>query len=152
MPIQSDINANEELINELIEKINPIFLRRLKYQVLKDELPTKEEHKLAVELSNIQKQHYQKEIALYQDSKGTIGIINTIQRLIMLSSHPRLLESGLSVNVQSKELIRESKKLEYTLELLKDIKRKNEKVLIFTKYKKMQMILRKVIYSERSMY
>ena len=146
VPIQSDMDANEDLINELVEKINPIFLRRLKYQVLKDELPTKEEHKLAVELSNMQKQHYEQEISQYQNSKRAIGIINTIQRLIMLSSHPRLLESSLPVNVQSKDLIKESKKLEYTLELLKDIKKKKEKVLIFTKYKKMQMILRKVIY------
>ena len=68
------------------------------------------------------------------------------KQLIQICSHPRILYKDISGSF--KDLIKESSKLESTINLLEKIKELNEKAVIFTKYKIMQQILRKVIFDK----
>jgi SNF2 family DNA or RNA helicase len=89
---------------------------------------------------------YNKELEDYKADSSGMAILKAIQRLIMISSHPRLLDPQLPQGIKVKNLISESKKLENTIDILNEIKFRKEKVVIFTKYKKMQVILKRVIY------
>lgn len=68
-------------------------------------------------------------------------VLPIIQRMIMLCSHPKLIEDSNELNISNFDLMSESLKLENTREILNKIKLKNEKAIVFTKYKKMQKIL-----------
>lgn len=61
----------------------------------------------------------------------------------MLSAHPGLMNDEY-LNLPLKSV----PKLAQTITLLKEIKEKNEKVLIFTEYKQMQLILKRYILEE----
>lgn len=144
-PIQTNENNSLELVKDLIDLINPIFIRRLKEDVMKDELPDKYEEKHIISLSNMQARLYLQELDSHNKYSGKMDVLKVIQRLIMICSHPRLIDNNLTGAIKTKELIAESKKLEETISILKEINRKREKVIIFTKYINMQLILKRVI-------
>ena len=66
----------------------------------------------------------------------------------MLCSHPRLITGVGDILPPTPNLIRESPKLQWTVEILREIFGKGEKVILFTKFKRMQSILRRVILDE----
>lgn len=144
-PIQTNENNSLELVKDLIDLINPIFIRRLKEDVMKSELPDKFEEKHIISLSNMQARLYLQELDSHNKYSGKMDVLKVIQRLIMICSHPRLIDNNLTGAIKTKELIAESKKLEETISILKEINRKREKVIIFTKYINMQLILKRVI-------
>lgn len=133
---QLENERNYMKVQQAIEKkIGNIFLRRTKSSELKKELPQKIEVPLEVAMSKEQKNHYKQ--IIHQVHVKEMDPLQAIQRLKMLCSHPALLN----------ESERESSvpKLKKTIEILKDIKKKNEKVIIFTEYRSMQAILKKEI-------
>ena len=71
-------------------------------------------------------------------------VLATIQKLLMVCSHPRLALHNLG-GVPTKSLIEESPKLSWTIEKLKEVQKAGEKAIIFTGYKSMQSTLRQVI-------
>lgn len=148
IPIEKNIN-DDKLIAEkkekLISKIEPVFLRRIKEDKL-DNLPRKEDKIEWCNLSKEQEILYFKVISEVKSGKAKGRILACIQELIQICSHPRLISKNISV--KSSILISECDKLKKTIEILEDIKSLNEKVVIFTKYKVMQEILRKVIYDK----
>lgn len=73
------------------------------------------------------------------------AVLPIIQRMIMACSHPRLVENGNELNTSNLNLMKESLKLENVKNILDIVESKNEKAIIFTKYKKMQKILSLVI-------
>ena len=73
------------------------------------------------------------------------AVLPIIQRMIMVCSHPKLIEDTNELNIPNFDLINESLKLENTKEILDKVKLKDEKAIIFTKYKKMQKILSLII-------
>ncbi|NLW22585.1 MAG: DEAD/DEAH box helicase [Tissierellia bacterium] len=148
VPIEKNI-GNTELINnksnELIKTIEPVFLRRIKEDKL-DNLPEIEEEFIFSNLSNYQEQLYVQIINRIKSEDSKRFVLAYLQQLIQICSHPRIVTGNL--NIEPKTLIKESNKLKDTLSLLKNIERLNEKVVIFTKYRNMQQILRKVIFNE----
>lgn len=141
-PIQSHECTEYELVNQLVSLINPIFLRRLKDEVLSG-LPVKTENKYHIRMSRLQSDAYHDILSNYKENSGNMIVLKTIQELIEVCSHPRVWRGD--VNEKANKLISESGKLEDTVQLLEKLERKNEKVLVFTKYKRMQLILKKVI-------
>ena len=92
-----------------------------------------------------------KNISLYrQVIEDTLGskekgmLLSGIQKMLMICSHPRLV-IGNEASCSADQLISESEKLQWTVEKVREIFAKDEKVIIFTKYKKMQMIIRYVL-------
>src|SRR5690606_13034374 len=105
-----DENQIKEIETRLIQKIKPIYLRREKEDALKDVLPSKTEHRLDVELSQVQVELYRNEIYKYHKSENR-NALNTINRLMVLCSHPVLITKE---NIRCKplsELIKEGPKL-----------------------------------------
>ncbi len=137
LPIEKE--ENQDAAVRLHEKLSPVLLRRNKTDILKD-LPQKEEIYIECQLSGVQKNLYKELIYQREEDKGrTLAII---QNLLMLCSHPALLGEEL-MDMGSIENI---DKLEKTMSVLKQINDANEKVILFTRYKKMQTILSQMIY------
>jgi SNF2 family DNA or RNA helicase len=127
----------------LKEKIKPVFLRRTKAGELKDELPDKKDIAINVEMSNLQRQKYKEIIEKEKNSEGRTHL-GTLQSLLQLSSHPELLDKNWNLK-DIEQLVEEGPKLKEVIKILKSVKAKNEKVLIFTTFKIMQLILQRVI-------
>jgi SNF2 family DNA or RNA helicase len=127
----------------LKEKIQPVFLRRTKEGELKDELPEKKDITKTIEMSQRQKERYKEIIEKEKNSKGRTHL-GTLQSLLQLSSHPALLDKDWDVK-NAEELLNEGPKLKSVINILKEVKKNNEKALIFTTFKIMQLILQRVI-------
>src|SRR5699024_6790625 len=127
-----------EIQHSIEEKIKYIYLRRTKVEELKDQLPNKVDYKIPVSIGRDQEKLYQDLINKVKE--GKVSGLQAIQRLKMLSSHPGLLDDRLK-DTNSKRI----PKLLETIKIIKSIKEVNEKVIIFTEFRKMQVILRKEI-------
>lgn len=143
-PLKENPN-NSVLKDDLIEKIKPLFIRRTKKDILSTVLPKKQEYVIKISMSIMQLERYQQiidDVKNNVDGKGQH--LAGIQKLIEVCSHPAILDNKMAMT--TKDMITQSPKLQKTLELLESVKQKNEKAIIFTRYHKMQAILRKVIF------
>ena len=139
----SDINdeKRQEINNKLSDLLGEFYLRREKEKVLTSDFPKK-----IVIYDKIKPSSQQEDIIekLKNTGKAALAII---QGMIMTCSHPQLVDRDVDeVPLGSEEsLIEEAYKLEHIYTILTEVKKKNEKAIIFTKYKKMQKILWNVI-------
>lgn len=99
-------------------------------------------------IDNAFKNKYKSIISNVESSerKGT-DALQALHRIASLSQHPFLIE-GQPFRENIDEYVKASSKLAQMLVLLEEIKNKNEKVLIFTRSRVMQDILKSVIYSK----
>ncbi len=141
---------NEELNSERIrEIIQNKFLRRLKSDVAKD-LPRKEEHFIRQEFSGLQLTLYMNvlnQLTYLKENdllKGA-AMLRAIHEMKSIADHSELVRSDNDLDYRN---LKESAKLKTTLGLLYAIKAKDEKVIIFTEKRKMQLILRYVVKEE----
>ena len=144
-PIESSNTPEEYEKYEgmLKEKIQPVFLRRTKEGELKDELPEKKDITKTIEMSQRQKERYKEIIEKEKNSKGRTHL-GTLQSLLQLSSHPALLDKDWNLK-SAEELLNEGPKLKSVINILREVEKNNEKALIFTTFKIMQLILQRVI-------
>lgn len=144
VPAQDETVKPEKIraLRETLDKDN-LILRRTKKEQLKD-LPDKTIVEENVDLSQWQMELYAN--LLYRAKQDTKQTLPVILSLIALCSHPGLLVPGDIASVD--ELLSDCPKLEWTINQLKNIKAKDDKVLIFTRFKKMQKILLSVLYNE----
>ncbi|WP_165820930.1 DEAD/DEAH box helicase [Pueribacillus theae] len=120
---------------KLISKLSHVYKRRTKEKELEGQLPPKISKIIEVGLGPLQKKMYGDVISLVGNKMMT-GL-EAIQKLKALTSHPALVnEQYINLNVE------EIPKLNKTMDIIESIREKDEKVLIFTEYIKMQGILR----------
>ncbi len=144
------------IAQRLRSKLNVYFKRRLKSDVAKD-LPNKYSKKVPKEMPEIQKTMYRsvlnraiqneldnEERRAHGESAKNI-MLEIIQELRNIVDHPYASQFNLE-EYSVEELVESSGKLQATLEVLGEIKDRNEKVIIFTHTKKIQRMLRKVCY------
>ena len=143
-PLSSnDINDEKrrEINNKLSDLLGEFYLRREKEKVLSSDFPKK-----IVIYDKIKPSTKQENIIenLKNTGKAALAII---QGMIMTCSHPQLVDRDIDeVPLGSEEsLIEEAYKLGHIYTILTEIRKKDEKAIIFTKYKKMQKILWNVI-------
>lgn len=136
-----DEKTYDDIQNSIENKIKYIYMRRTKEGELKDQLPSISDAKFPVGMGREQKRMYE-EIVNQAQAKEISGLA-AIQRLKMLSSHPGLIDSSMKA-IKTNRV----PKLTKTLQLINDVKNKNEKVIIFTYYRRMQSILKKEILQE----
>lgn len=148
-PIASGQDYNGALTDSLIDKLSPIFLRRTKDVVLAGKLPQKSDIPVHLSMDTATDKLYREIVAAAKEAEEPGMMLAVIQQLIMLCSHPRLITgSGEYVTASADQLIKESPKLAWTVDKLSEIFAAGEKVILFTKYKKMQSMLRSVLWEK----
>ncbi len=122
----------------LLEVLKPFYLRRTKKGVLSDKLPTKHPDDVRiVEASPVQKELAQS--MLQTKETGQIAILNMLMRLRQMYGHPGVI-------IPSYETIPASElpKLAEMLAIIEEVKARNEKVLIFTEFRKLHFIFKQL--------
>ncbi len=127
--------------NDLLMKtLKPYYLRRTKKEVLSDRLPKK--YLLEPKYLKASKKQKQLSESIANTIRMKQGLVlNAITNLRQLYAHPAVI-SNESPNLE------DSPKLMELIKLLKEVKKKNEKVLIFTEFRKIQSILRAEVGKE----
>jgi len=146
----NDTNTDFEAHSKkLRSKIGEAFMRRMKIDVAKDLPPiTPIEDRIHVQKMPVEQYRaYVNEIRNIEEIKklenSGAAILQGILNLKSISDHP-LLKSDNLATLDIEEIVSTSAKLMKTISLIKEIKERKEKVIVFTDNKKMQRVLRRV--------
>lgn len=139
-PIERTGQADEQVLNELRQLIEPQILRRMKHEVA--DLPAKIEvaHCKNLAISCLQQQLYAKVVDDYRDvddaDRGKV-MLGALHKMRMICAHP--------LQLQPTAPDRESPKVAWLLKTLREIEKKQEKVIIFTEFREIQAFLQRTI-------
>ena len=145
-PLKEKGTDIEALGKELRDRMGVFFLRRRKADVLKD-LPDKVDFKKEISMTPEQEEAYIREIVAFQkyDEDGAF-MLELLHRLRRISDSSLLIENKINMEVLPVEaLIESSGKVKATLNILDEIRRREEKVIIFCIYKESQRLLQRVV-------
>lgn len=135
-------NEQRKQINDdLVERVEENFLRRNKKDHIED-LPNKLIHIYGFQANENEKEKINR---LNELKKMGHNHLPLIQKKISLCSHPALISKSLFEKSDVNNYLKSSTKLRHLRKLINPIKEKEEKVLIFTIFKKMQKIIVKTI-------
>lgn len=135
-----DESQRKPLVDELLNKIGRHYMRRLKNEIL-DDLPPLTHRTLESQLSKAQFEMYRR-IAFEGRTGGRGAALTAITKLLMVCAHPYAVEGDLSAYRYNQA---ECPKLDATLHILNEIRESNQKVLIFTRFLRVQRILQSTI-------
>lgn len=132
-------NENYERLTQLKKQVDPFILKRNKRTVLK-ELPEKQEIPVYTELSQEQEKLYASYVGAYAEqvnndefSGNKLQILSMLTRLRQLAIHPKMF---------IRDYQGESAKMEVIKELVAELSENNQKVLIFSQFTSMLMLIR----------
>lgn len=139
-PIEKKDDEDNAIIDELRQLIEPQVLRRMKHDVA--ELPAKHEINDCknIEISTLQRTLYKQVSNDYRSlsEEGHKGVmLKALHDMRMICAHP--------LNFQEKATIKDSPKAEWLINTLETIKQKNEKVIIFTEFRAIQVFLKRLL-------
>lgn len=140
-PLKKEDTDIVALGNEVHDKLGVYFMRRLKKDAAKD-LPDKIELKEKVLMPPVQKDAYASVVNDYTSGIQP-NMLVTIMHLREVSEHPYLYDSTL-LNHETDEIVDTSARLQATIKFLDEIKKKEEKVIIFVERKETQKMLQKL--------
>lgn len=140
-PLKKEDNDIVALGNEVHDKLGVYFMRRLKKDAAKD-LPDKIELKEKVLMPPVQKEAYASVVNDYTSGIQP-NMLVTIMHLREVSEHPYLYDSTL-LNHETDEIVETSARLQATIKSLDEIKKREEKVIIFVERKETQKMLQKL--------
>ncbi len=146
---------DKDIIDNLKEIINPFILRRVKSDksIIKD-LPEKNEIKIYIKLTDQQAILYKKEVSetlkqmelMKADKFKSAGLIlRLLVKLKQICNHPYQYLKKENFEQPFEEVISYSNKLERLVEMIEEIISNEEKVIIFTQFKKMGDLLLRVL-------
>lgn len=154
-----DADAKKEMISQLHKVLRPFMLRRLKSDVAKG-LPPKTETLVMVGMSKMQKQLYKK--LLLRDIESITGggnqnrtaVLNIVMQLRKCCGHPYLFEGveDRSLPPLGEHLVENCGKLFMVDKLLKRLKERGSRVLIFTQMTRVLDILEDYLVMRRYKY
>lgn len=139
-PIERGENADNQLLEQLRELIKPQVLRRMKKEVA--DLPNKNEVSDCknIGISMLQRQLYSDVISRYRklSAEGNQGaMLASLHSMRMICAHP--------LQIRPDALIPDSPKVDWLIKTLEEIKVKNEKVIIFTEFRDIQVFLKRIL-------
>lgn len=144
-----DEDAKKDMISQLHKILRPFMIRRLKSDVAKG-LPPKTETLVMVGMSKMQKQLYKKlllrdieSITGSTSSKNRTAILNIVMQLRKCCGHPYLFEGveDRTLDPLGEHLVENCGKLTMVDKLLKKLKERGSRVLIFTQMTRILDIL-----------
>eukprot|EP00980_Cylindrotheca_fusiformis_P022389 scaffold9267_cov168-Cylindrotheca_fusiformis.AAC.1 len=143
-----DEDAKKNMISQLHKILRPFMLRRLKADVAKG-LPPKTETIIMVGMSKMQKQLYKKLLLRDLDSiagnngKNRTAVLNIVMQLRKCCGHPYLFEGveDRTLDPLGEHLVENCGKLFMVDKLLKKLKQRGSRVLIFTQMTRVLDIL-----------
>jgi SWI/SNF-related matrix-associated actin-dependent regulator of chromatin subfamily A member 5 len=144
-----DEEAKKNMISQLHKILRPFMLRRLKADVAKG-LPPKTETILMVGMSSMQKKLYKQLLLRDLDSitgkvsgKNRTAVLNIVMQLRKCCGHPYLFEGmeDRTLDPLGEHLVDNCGKLSMTDKLLKRLKERGSRVLIFTQMTRVLDIL-----------
>ena len=139
-PIEKKDDEDSAIIDELRQLIEPQVLRRMKHDVA--ELPAKHEVNDCknIEMSTLQRTLY-KQVSndcRSLSEQGHKGVMLTaLHSMRMICAHP--------LKLQEQATIKDSPKAEWLIDTLETIKQKDEKVIIFTEFRPIQVFLKRLL-------
>lgn len=137
---ETDIDA---LGKDIRKHLDGFFMRRMKESIA-TELPKKEEITIKEMMPELQLHCYLAALNSSLEDKSKGKMLQLIMRIKAISDHP-CLDSMDASQFGEEKLINISAKMRATFHILDDIKRKEEKAIIFTERKEMQRIIQKSI-------
>lgn len=140
-PLKNNDKDIHAMGDEIHKRLGVFFLRRMKNEVAKD-LPVKHEVKRRTEMPQQQERYYKQEQNDYIAGVQP-NILLTIMALREISDHPYLHDQTISIRSEQ-EIVEASARLMATVEILKDIRSKDEKVIIFAERKDTQAMLQRI--------
>jgi SWI/SNF-related matrix-associated actin-dependent regulator of chromatin subfamily A member 5 len=155
-----DEEAKKQIISQLHKILRPFMLRRLKSDVAKG-LPPKTETILYVGMSKMQKQLYKQLLMRDLDSitgnassKNHTTILNIVMQLRKCCGHPYLFEGveDRSLDPLGEHLVENCGKLSMVDKLLKRLKERGDRVLIFTQMTRVLDILEDFMFMRGYQY
>lgn len=139
-PIEKKDDEDSAIIDELRQLIEPQVLRRMKHDVA--ELPAKHEVNDCknIEISTLQRTLYKQvsndcKSLSEQGYKGVM--LKALHDMRMICAHP--------LNFQKQATIKDSPKAEWLIDTLETIKQRDEKVIIFTEFRDIQVFLKRLL-------
>jgi len=139
-PIEKKDDEDSAIIDELRQLIEPQVLRRMKHDVA--ELPAKHEVNDCknIEISMLQRTLYKQVTndCRSLSEQGHKGVMLTaLHSMRMICAHP--------LKLQEQATIKDSPKAEWLIDTLETIKQKDEKVIIFTEFRPIQVFLKRLL-------
>lgn len=135
---------------ELLRKyVSYIMLRRKKEDVL-DFLPERIDIHQALEMDEEESKLYdaqRKSILINITELTGVAALKEILELRQFTTHPFLVQNNEISSANLNDLCKNSTKFSRTIELLNEIKERDEKVLIFTEYLKMIDVFKRILSS-----
>ena len=146
-PLKSQDTDLVELGNSVRKEMGTFFLRRLKQDVAKD-LPNKKVYRVPTEMPEVQRVRYNEIISRALAEKEKFSkepgyMLRCIQNLREISDHPYLSDDWENYSLD--DLINSSAKMKAILPILDDIKRREEKVILFAERRETQNILKRLV-------
>ena len=143
---KKDITDEERQLinNKLKNKLSDFYLRRTKDEELSKDFPKKKVIYDMIPLSEKQKEEIRKLTEMKSRGEAPLAII---QGLIMACSHPLLIDRKEDALLKKSldDLVGDAQKLAHVKIILEEVRGKNEKAIIFTKYRVMQEILKRAL-------
>ena len=139
-PIENTENNDEAALLRLRELIAPQVLRRMKHDVA--DLPAKIEVDDCknIEISLLQRQLYIDVVNRFKklSAEGNQGaMLTSLHSMRMICAHPLQFQPSATLN--------DSPKVNWLIKTLESIKQKNEKVIIFTEFRDIQVFLKRIL-------
>ncbi len=151
-PLKNSETDVAQLCEALRNKIGIFIKRRLKKDVAKD-LPEKFDNaqsRIEKQMPPVQLERYKVEMDrakntdMESENRGAL-ILKSLQAIRDISDHPYLADKQV-LSYPSNELVATSAKLQILLDILENIRSKEEKVIVFADRKDTQKMLQKVVY------
>lgn len=138
--IENPDGSDEAILVKLREMIAPQVLRRMKHDVA--DLPAKVEVGSCkdIEISLLQRQLYVDVVNRFKklSAEGNQGaMLTSLHSMRMICAHPLQFHPGTTLN--------DSPKINWLISTLEYIKQKNEKVIIFTEFRDIQVFLKRLL-------
>lgn len=147
-PLKNEDTDLEELGEQLRGELGVYLKRRLKSQVASD-LPSKEVHRYESPMPREQYERYQLEIEQVRESKassqgGGHDILRALHAMRIISDHPHLADRTLD-RLAPEEFIPMSAKLVKTVDILRQVQARDEKVILYADRRVTQQMLARVL-------